>query len=139
MKLVRESVDDQINQLKEKNYITIDRLDAGDYTMLLVYAKDFNMYEIALTGQEQDFLTPDSQKKKPMAKFPTDFKGSMIKIKSKLDQWINKYDRLAVGSMNKKRTYVYQRLLKNLGFNVTNINGSYEEGFGEYTSFEIYK
>ena len=136
MKLVRESIDDQINQLKQHNYITVDRLNVGDYTMLLVHAKDINMYEIALIGQDQDFLTPDSQMKKPMTKFPTDFRASMSKMKLKIDEWLEISPKLHVGSMNKKRTYVYQRLLKNLGFNVSEIN---DEIMGNYISFIIYK
>jgi hypothetical protein len=119
--LLRESLDNEIFKLKAIGYEIIDKYTSGIYTAFLLYDPKEDVYEIALTSNDQEFTTFQSQIKKS----PQDSKTSVISFKDivfKIKEWLDKYGDLVVGSLNKNRTYKYHQLLKKFGFNVGDIS-----------------
>ena len=134
---LNEDLSHTIRTLEQQGYYVVDKCIAGDYTMLLIHFKAGNMYEIALTSFDQDFLTPQSQEKRPMIKFPP--LSLVPKMKKKLKEWLNISPKISVGSMNKTRTIVYRRILKTLGFKVSDVQSQSDENYGSYSCFDITK
>lgn len=134
-KLLLELLDSEVIKLHEFGYDIIDRFDLGPYTMLLLYNDE--EYEVALTTGDEEFTTYDSQVTKSSSQ-----KINFIKITKllvdKINEWLSKYGDLTVGSLNKKRTYKYHRIFKNLGLQVSDIMYTEpDENFPESYNFKI--
>ena len=134
---IYESIDDEIAKLDGYGYKVIDRLDAGPYIMLLLYDDMYNIYEISLTTGDEEFTTFDSQIKRPT----TQTKGfwAFKILMPKVWEWVDKYGKLMVGSMNRSRTFVYARLFKNAGFDISDVMVNEPDGyFPESYNFVVY-
>jgi len=137
---IYEDLKSELKKIRKFGYKTIDKFHSDIYDMVLLYNINEDIYEVSLTSNESDFTTYDSQIKRPTEQNPKDIINSTRKLIHQLKIWINKYGQLVVGSLNKKRTFKYHKLLMDYGFKVGEISYSEpEEGFPESWNFEILK
>jgi len=136
---LEESVNDELEYLTSIGMEPIDKIVAGDYTMILIKNED-GSHEIALTSGEQSFTTHQSQIKRS----PVIGRKNQIEIYKKLihklGEWVNRYAPLDIGTMNQVRSSRYWKLLKRSGFEISDIEHvKNEEGpFSEYWKFTIH-
>jgi hypothetical protein len=75
---------------------------------------------LSLTTGQDDFTTFNSQISK-IPRYRLNYKQASNNLISKVNQWLNKYGNLSVGSFNQNRTKKYHRIFKNMQFNLTPI------------------
>lgn len=116
-----ESLDSEVEKLRNYGYEVVDRYDLNNYSVLLLKIEDTDFYEVSLTSNDEEFTTYNSQITKPTKVDNRTILETYRKIMSKVKQWLNKYSMLHVGSFNQKRTDKYHRLFRGFGFKVTPI------------------
>ena len=133
-------MEDEIEKLKEYGYDLIDELKVPPYTMLLLYNKEYNVYEISLTTGDDEFTTFDSQKTKSPS-HRSNYIRIMKLLMERVTSWLSNYGELFVGSFNKERTYKYHRIFKRMGFKTTEIeyNNNELNNFPDSYDFKIVK
>jgi len=142
-KHITESIDSELKYLSSLGMEYVDKIQIGNYTMILLKSKDENNnyeYEIALTSSEQDFTTAQSQIKKSPSN--TLSIKTLKELSNKIKKWLNIYSPIAIGTMNNNRSKKYLSLLQKLGFKTdpTIHHDSNTPGpFKEYWTFNIYK
>lgn len=136
--ILNESIEDEVNKLQEWGYDVVEQFKFLNYTMFLLYHKEEDFYEISLTTDENDFTSYQDQVKKPATNNPEQIRIAFAKMSEKIKQWISRYGILVIGSLNKKRTYKYHKLLSSIGFNVSDIKHNLgDEHFPDYWDFNI--
>jgi hypothetical protein len=121
-------------RLRQYGEEIIDEFKEGSYTLILTKNRYSEYYQVGLTSDEQEFTTSSSQIKKPTDKSTGEIIQTWGRIAKKLKQWVDTYEKIAVGSFNRVRTAKYRRILKNFGLDVSEI---YELSHGDV--FYIYK
>jgi hypothetical protein len=134
-----ESVETEVQSLYPLGVRQVDRVDAGEYTMILLHNIDDWTYEVALTSAEQDFTTAQSQEKRPPTVKSTNKKDTLKTLVRKLEAWVNAHSPIGVGTMNKGRSKKYHALLRRLGFTVGPIEHTHDpQGpFKDYWTFMV--
>ena len=113
----------------------VDHAVIGDYDLALWHADRegdiYKPYMVSINNSGHSPLDPDAQLKK--------FKGKqapLVELKAKINQWIDAYDSLIIGSIVPKRNVLYLKLFKHM-FPERKINSYYT---GDYTyGFRISK
>jgi hypothetical protein len=124
--IINEMVEDELNRLRSVGRIPIDKIETGPYKVFLL--KNINAagwqanYDIALTSDEEDFTSVSAQQDKKTNKEIVEIINSWKNIKIKINDWVDEYGEIRIGSMNEKKTQKYFRILSKSNFKVTNIN-----------------
>ena len=135
--LLREGIEQEIIKLKKIGYSVIDKTIIGNYTMLLLYNEDDDLYEISLTSFDYDFTTFDSQIKKS-SNNRTDLLQNLKKIKDKINEWLKIHSPLLIGTLNKSRALKYNAILSKLGFVVSKVKyNPPDDNFPDFWDFTI--
>lgn len=117
--VISEQLNNDLEKLEKTGFKVIEKFVAEPYTMLLLF--NGNFYQVALTTNDDEFTSFESQISKP----PT-HKSNFLKIGKKLidklKQWSWLYGTLYVGSFNLSRTEKYKRIFNSLGFNIDKIH-----------------
>ena len=120
----------QEKTLRQDLYHVIDRFRAGDYEFYLLIRKGIYkafhngniinypiipFYQIAMNRLDRSFVNIKQQKTKEPRKI-----GIIPRreIKAKIDEWLLKYKRIYVGSMDERKNEAWIRILKMLGFKI---------------------
>ena len=110
-----------------QNFKIIDSFVEGDYEFyLLLYYETYHdkenkhndswdFYQIGMQKTGKSFVDVDQQMKKEPS---TRGKGSIENIKQKINEWLAKCHRIYFGSMNKRKTETWLRILKRLGYKI---------------------
>jgi hypothetical protein len=140
---IRESIDSELEKIKEFGYEEVERFTTPPYTLMLLHNTQENIYEISLTTDEEDFTTFDSQiKRRPkydQGDGGVNFMAASGELISKVREWLKKYGDLFVGSFNERRTNKYHRIFSSLKFTLTKIqyNDNIELGLPSSWDFKI--
>jgi len=130
------SSDKQMLDTVGMEYVEVEEM--GNYYLILIKMSDGEggyLYNVGMSSGELNFTTPEDQfvKTNPDVSLREIMSTSRNIIKV-ITKWVDKYDKLIVGSYNNKKTKQYHRILSRLGFNVS----GFDVMFGvEY--FEINK
>ena len=138
---ITEGVASDVSKLKSFGFEITDSFSFHPYTILLIYDANDDLYQLALSSNDQEFLTFQSQVKQPQqsAGIPV---SSFKALVSKLKDWLDSYGNLMAGSFNKDRAYKYHKLLTKLGFNLDEVSYAEKEEHHEIPeswNFTIYK
>lgn len=135
-----ETVDSEIEKLKDYGYEVIDEYKVHNYTMFLLRNDDYDCYEIGLTSNGHDFTEFDNQQKKITTNKPDVIKNTFKLLMIKVNEWLNMYNIITIGSLNKQRTHKYHKLFSSVGFKTTNIESNEgDENFPDSWEFKITK
>jgi hypothetical protein len=135
--LLQELLDSEVMKLYSYGFEIVDRFDVEPYTMLLLYNKEDDAYEISLTTGDDEFTTFDSQVTKSPSHRSNFLKISKMML-SKVNEWLETHKQLTVGSLNKSRTYKYNRMFQRMGVNVGEVEYTPEDdNFPESYNFTI--
>ena len=112
-----EKRDELIAMLKDEGYDFVDTAKLGDYEMVLWRGtktrggQPIRFYEISLSHKGLDFATEKSQ----VGRQPggsTDLLGRKKEMGSKLEDWLNHYGIIYIGSHNPRKLRIYRMVLK---------------------------
>lgn len=129
--VISEQLNKDLEKLENTGFKVIEKFVVEPYTMLLLF--NGNFYQVALTTNDDEFTSFESQISKP----PT-HKSNFLKIGKKLidklKQWSWLYGTLYVGSFNLSRTEKYKKIFNSIGFNIDKIhymkgNDAYPESY----------
>lgn len=127
MQIIQETVDSEIEKLKSRCMSAIERFESGPYTMILFKHETLfygSHYEVGLTSDEEDFTTVHSQRSRSMGRDIKDITKNMNLIIKVLNEWVQKYGNMIVGSVNPKKTKQYHMIMSRTNMNVSEIKGS---------------
>ena len=98
----------------------VDEFESGDYEFFLVQCgPDF--YQIGMQRKGQDFTDMDQQFEKRIQP-PSSIPFSRKAIKQKVDDWVNEYHKIWVGSENPEKMENWGKILKAVGYDVKESN-----------------
>ena len=120
-RFLNEDFNSEINKLKKFGYVLIEKREVNNYILFLVKEPEEGAYEIGITSNNKDFTTQSSQQKIRGGGDGKEFsiaKGFRLVI----SDWLNKYNPIYVGSLNKNKTNKYHNIISRLGFNVGQID-----------------
>lgn len=106
----------------------IDRVDIGPYTLFLAHSEEGEYYQVGLTTGDERFTTPDSQQKR-LPQHAANFAQIGRQLLNKVQEWANEHQPLLIFSMNPGKIRTYHRMFKNLGANITDIEGNDSLGY----------
>lgn len=137
--MLQELLDSEVLKLHSYGFEIVDRFDVDPYTMLLLYNKEDESFEVSLTTGDDVFTTFDSQ----VTKSP-EHRSNFLKISkmmlSKVSEWLDMYGDLTVGSLNKTRTHKYNRMFRHMGMNVSDIEVTpSDDNFPESYNFTVFR
>lgn len=135
--IINESVSDEIERLISYGYEQVERFTFGSYDMILL--KGHGIYEVALSSDDSDFTTFDSQVKKQTNKDLLSVNIVYKKLVEKLKEWIDTYGEMYVGSFNKHRAYKYKQLLSSLGLSTSDVEFCEDESWFDSWNFIVSK
>jgi len=136
--ILKEMVQDQLDRLSEMGRILIDRFDIGPYKLFLL-KNNFGWgadYDIALTSDENDFMSHQAQSHRKTDKEMSEIFHSYNEMKKKIEEWVDTYGEIRIGSMNDKKTRRYHRLLSNSKYKISDMDKKFGGTFF-YVSPEI--
>lgn len=124
---IRESIESELSKMEYYGNRIIERHDFGRYSIILSDAPWINVYQITLTSNDRDFITPKSQIKIPLAHDNVSLKEifkTVKELKKVLLDWVKKYKPLYVCTYNHDRIYKYKSLLEKMGIYSSDIKKS---------------
>lgn len=131
-KVISEISEFDTNKLSDLGLELIEEYQIVPYNLILFRHNDGD-YEVGITTHDDSFTTPESQEHRVMSDEIKNPKKLWMMIKDKLQEWLNQYQKLLVGSYNRERVKKYHRLC-----NMTNMNTSEISRADDYDYFVIY-
>lgn len=131
-KIISEINDVDKAKLIEMGAEIVEECVIGPYNLMLVTYED-GEYEVGITTEDEPFATPESQRHKAMGDNIKNPKKLWFMIKNKLNDWLNAYGKLIIGSYNRKRVAKYHRLCNMMNMDTSNISSA-----DEYDFFMLY-
>ena len=111
-----------IERMKQHGDELIEELNFGPFILVLTHNKIQGYYQVGLTSTDKEFTTPDSQKDLKSDKSQNDIIKAWKQIVNKIQDWVNTYGLLFIGSFNHGKVKKYHKILNTFGINVGDIN-----------------
>jgi len=116
-------LDETYDRLKQINTHIIDNREIEGYDIVLTEGQNYDqnydspvMYQIAIQREGYDFSNPQQQMEKRKIDHIPNIDVFVSQLKNIITEWVQKYRRIYIGSLNTKKTTKYISILKFLGF-----------------------
>ena len=100
-----------IERMRQHGDELIEELNFGPFVLILTQNKIQNYYQVGLTTTDKEFTTSDSQKDVKSDKSQSDIIKAWKQIVNKIQEWVNMYNVLFIGSFNHGKVKKYHKIL----------------------------
>ena len=118
-------LDETLDRLEQINTHIVDNREIEGYDIVLTEGENYDqnydsptMYQIAIQREGYDFSNPQQQMEKRKIDHIPNIDVFVNELKNIITEWVQKYGRIYIGSLNTKKTPKYVSILKYLGFNL---------------------